>query len=175
MKTDVKKNFTCEILKNDNGMIVTYWPSDQPSIKKQVYLVEGIRVLAWRVEFGAISVPIGSRWMSNNYTTGFHWQLDLVGFSLFEFELQFEAVRTSSRQRTPVEQPSRIKKMCCYDQRSLGSICCSLFRLQLTSHTQLFRKPFATLSIMCERYIFLKNCVRSSLLLIMFPRVYVYV
>ena len=42
----------------------------------------------------------------------------------------------------------------------LGSICCSLFCLQLTSHTQPFR-------IKCERYIFLKKCVRSSLLLIL--------
>ena len=63
-----------------------------------------------------------------------------------EFELQFEAVRTSSRQRAcgpqwpPVEQPSRMRKKCCYSQRNLGSICCSLFRLQLTSHTQPFRE-----------------------------------
>ena len=49
----------------------------------------------------------------------------------------------------------------------MGSICCSLFSLQLTSHTQPFRNK-------CERYIFLKKCVRSSLLLILFPHVYVY-
>ena len=54
----------------------------------------------------------------------------------------------------PVEQPSRIRKKCCYRQRNLGSICWSLFSLQLTSHTQ----PFC---IKCERYIFLKNCVHS--------------
>ena len=36
--------------------------------------------------------------------------------------------------------------------------------------------PSATLSrIKCERYIFLKKCFRSSLLLIIFPHVYVYV
>ena len=29
----------------------------------------------------------------------------------------------------------------CYDQRNLGSVCCSLFRLQLTSHTQPFCNP----------------------------------
>ena len=72
----------------------------------------------------------------------------------------------------PVEQPSRMRNKYCYSQRNLGSICCSLFRHQLTSHTQ----PFATLSRMkCERYIFLKKYVRSSLLLIMFPHIYVYV
>ena len=43
--------------------------------------------------------------------------------------------------------------------RNLGSICCSLFSLQLASHTQPFR-------IKCERYIFLKNCVCSSLLFV---------
>ena len=75
-----------------------------------------------------------------------------VSWSQLEFELQFEAVRTSSRQRAcgsqwpPVEQPSRIRKKCCYSQRNLGSICCSLLRLQLTSHTQPFHNPFATLS-----------------------------
>ena len=61
-----------------------------------------------------------------------------------DFELQLEAVRTSSRQRDcgrqwpPVEQSSRMRKKCCYSQRNLGSICCSLFCLQLTSHTQPF-------------------------------------
>ena len=46
------------------------------------------------------------------------------------------------------------------------------------SNSPLTHNPFATLSqpfrIKCERYIFLKKCVRSSLLLIMFPHVYVY-
>ena len=39
------------------------------------------------------------------------------------------------------------------------------------SHTTLSQ---SLLRIKCERYIFLKKCVRSSLLLIMFPLVYVY-
>ena len=42
----------------------------------------------------------------------------------------------------PAEQPSRMRKKCCYSQRKFGSICYSLFRLQLTSHTQPFRNPF---------------------------------
>ncbi len=98
-----------------------------------------------RVEFGAIATPTGSRWMSNNYITGCQRRRELVGVSYLEFELQFEAVGTSSQQRAcgpqwpPVEQPSRMRKKCCYSQ---GSICCSLFRLQLTSHTQPFRNPF---------------------------------
>ena len=44
------------------------------------------------------------------------------------------------------------------------------------SNSPLIHNPFATLPrIKCERYIFLKKCVRSSLLLIMFPHIYVYV
>ena len=44
------------------------------------------------------------------------------------------------------------------------------------SNSPLTHNPFTTLSrIKCERYIFLKKCVRSSLLLIMFPHIYVYV
>ena len=46
------------------------------------------------------------------------------------------------------------------------------------SNSPLTHDPFATLSqpfrIKCERYIFLKKCVRSSLLLILFPHVYMY-
>ena len=49
-----------------------------------------------------------------------------------ENQLQTEGLRLSE---TPVEQPSRLRKKCCYCQRNLGSIFCSLFRLQLTSHT----------------------------------------
>ena len=89
-------------------------------------------------------------------------------------------VRASSRQRdralrTPFEQPIRMRKKCCYSQRNLGSICCRLS----SSPTYLSRitniNPFVTLSrINCEKCIFLKKCVRSSLLLIMFPHVYAY-
>ena len=46
------------------------------------------------------------------------------------------------------------------------------------SNSLLTHNSFVTLSqpfrIKCERYIFLKNCFRSSLLLILFPHVYVY-
>ena len=104
-----------------------------------------------------------------------------VSWSSRQNSSQFEAERTSSRQiawdlRTPVEQPSRMRKKCCYSQRNLGSICGSLSPspTHLSHITNV--NPFATLSrIKCERYIFLKKCVRSSLLLIIFSHVYVYV
>ena len=99
------------------------------------------------VEFGAIATPIESRCTSNNYITRCHRQFELVGVSLLEFELQFEAVRTQPSRGfglsgSLVEQPSRMRKKCGYIQRNLGSICCSLFSLQLTSHTQPFRTLF---------------------------------
>ena len=60
--------------------------------------------------------------------------------------------------RPSVEQPRRTGKKCCYSQKSgVGrQYVAVLFSLQLTSHTQPFQQS--------ERYIFMKNCVRSSLL-----------
>ena len=54
---------------------------------------------------------------------------------------QDAVVRASARQRawalrTPVEQPSRMRKKCCYSQRNLGSICGS------HNQHQLFPNPF---------------------------------
>ena len=74
-------------------------------------------------------------------------------------------VRASARQRvwalrTPVEQPSRMKKKCGYCKRNLGSICCSLFPSPTQLSFIININPFATPSrIKCERYIFLKKSV----------------
>ena len=75
-------------------------------------------------------------------------------------------VRTSRRQRawalsTPVEQPNRMRRKCCNGQRNLWSIRGSLS----PSPTHLSHipniNPFATLSrIKCEKYVFIKKCVR---------------
>ena len=125
-----------------------------------------------RVELGAFATPTGSRWVSNNYITRCHRHFELVGVSWISSCSLRQWEPAPSRGLGPsgpsFEQPSRMKKKCCYSQRNFGLICCSLFSLQLTSHTQPFR-------IKCERYIFLKKCVRSSLSLIMFPHVYEYV
>ena len=45
-----------------------------------------------------------------------------------------------------LSSPAEWETKCCYSQRNWGSICCSLFSLQVTSHTQPFRNSFATLS-----------------------------
>ena len=60
-----------------------------------------------------------------------------------------------------LSSPAEWEKKCCYSQRNWGSIYCSLFSLQLTSHDTTLSQPFW---IKCERYIFLKNCVRSFII-----------
>ena len=53
--------------------------------------------------------------------------------------------------------PAKMRKKCCYGQKNLGQYVAVCLRLQLTSHTRNI-----TLSrIKCERYIFIKKCVRS--------------
>ena len=127
---------------------VIYWPSTQPSIEKQVHPVEDITLTCGQVEFGADAMPTRSRWASNNYITWCHRQFKLVGvscsWSLSCSLRQWEPApsRGLGLSGPPVEQLSRMRKKCCKRQKNLGSICCSLFRPQLTSHTQPFRNPF---------------------------------
>ena len=88
-------------------------------------------------------------------------------------------MRTGSQLRagpsgSPVEQPAEWERGAAKDRGTWGQYVavCSV------SNSPLTHNPFATLSqpfrIRCERYIFLKKCVHSSLLLIMFQHVYVY-
>ena len=75
-----------------------------------------------------------------------------------------------------VEQPRRMRKKCCYSQKSWGSICCSLCSVSKSPLTHNpFRNPFVPFRIKCERYIFLKNCVSFVIIVLtMFSHVYVY-
>ena len=158
---------------------VTYWPSTQPSIKKQVHPVEDIGVSPWPVD-GLNSVelrtPTRSRWVSNNYITRCHRRLGLVGVSCSW------SSSCCSRQWDPasdrglgptgprLSSPAEWRRSAAVVRRTWGQYVavCSI------SNSPLTHNPFATLSrIKCEKYIFLKKCVRSSLLLIMFPHVYV--
>ena len=67
-----------------------------------------------------------------------------------------------------LSSPARMRKKCCYGQ-NLGSICSSLS----PSPTHLSHTRNITLSrIQCERYIFIKKCVRSFIeIVIMFDYV----
>ena len=91
-------------------------------------------------------------------------EVQLVGIRVLEIrcqrenQLQTEGLWPSG---PPVEQPRKTRKKCCYSQKSWGSICCSFVQSPThLSHITLSQP----LRIKCERYIFLKNCVRSSLL-----------
>ena len=150
-----------------------------------------ITLTCGRVEFGADATPTGSRWMSNNYIIRCHRRFGLVGVrgrqscshssSSIRSWGQDTVVRASARQRawalwTPVERPSRMSKKCYYNTEEIGiNMWQSVPSPTHLSHITNIN-PFATLSrIKCERYIFLKKCVRSSLLLTMFPCIVVYV
>ena len=145
------------LVNTDDWLSVTYWPSTELSIKKCTSVnnrciwskTSGYHLELWtgwiwcNCDAPRKQVDVKQLYNLVPQTVWVSWsQLQL------EFESLFEAVRTSSRQRAcspqwpPVEQPSRMRKKCCYSQRNLGSICCSLFHLQLTSHTQPFRNPF---------------------------------
>ena len=98
-----------------------------------------------------------------------------------QLQLKFEAVRTSSQQRpwalrSPGWAAQQNKKEVLLKTEELGGQYVAVYPV---SNSPLTHKPFATLSqtfrIKCERYIFLKNCVCASLLLILFLHVYVYV
>ena len=164
---------------------VTYWPSTEPSIKrctcvnkwkkaKQVNPVEDIGISPWPVdvvEFGADAYAHRKQVDVNqlyNQVPQTAWCSESVQSSWRQFQSQLEIRWPRSEnqllteglgpQWPTVEQPSRMRKKCCYGQKNLGQYVAVCPRLQLTSHTQ----PTSTLSrIKCERYIFIKKCVRS--------------
>ena len=116
-------------------------------------------------------MPTGSRWVSDNYITRCYRRLELVSSVPVAVGVswgQDAELRASGRQRAwalsdPwLSSPARMQKKCCYGQKNLGSICSSLSPSPThLSHTTNIN-PFATLSrIKCERYIFIKKCVRS--------------
>ena len=92
-----------------------------------------------RVELSTNVTLARSRWMSNYYIT-------LVTGSSDQLERwcwNENHVPAEAGHRSPVEQPRRTGKKCCYGQKSGGQYVAVLFSLQLTSHTII---PFVTLS-----------------------------
>ena len=68
--------------------------------------------------------------------------------------------------------PAKMRKKSCYGQKNLGQYVAVCSHLQLTSHSQ----PTSTLSRMkCERYIFIKKCVRSLKFVIIVDYVSAYI
>ena len=159
-------------------IIVTYWPSTQPSIEKQVHPVEDITLTCGQVEFSADTTPTRCRCTSNNYmnrvpqTLRVGWsQLVGVRVAVRASENQLPAVGLDP-QDPRLSNPTEWERSVAKDRGTWGQYVavCSF------SNSPLTHNPFATLSrIKCERYIFLKKSVRLSLLLTMFPCIAVYV
>ena len=127
--------------------MVINWLSTEPSIKRCTCVGRqrnsGNRCIRSRISeyhldlltwlnSGQIRKPKGSRWMSNNYITRCHRQLESVGvrFAVPVWDKIPEWEPAPDRGLGPsgpvVEQPSRMRKKCYYVQRNFGSICISL-------------------------------------------------
>ena len=113
--------------------------------------------------------PTGSRWVSNNYITRCHRQLELVAVRVpvavgdkmpaWESACRLRAWALSDPR---LSSSARMRKKCCYGQKNFGSICSSLSPSPTHLSHITNTNPFATLSrIKCERYIFIKTCVHS--------------
>ena len=111
-------------------------------------------------------MPTGSRWASNNYITRCHRRLEAVSSVPVAVGDRMPAEREPAPDRGLgpsathgwAAQPRSGRSAAMVARRTLGQYVAVCLRLQLTSHIQ----PTSTLSrIKCERYIFLKKCVRS--------------
>ena len=78
--------------------------------------------------------------------------------------LEWEHVPGGWAPRPPVEQPRRTGKKHCYGHESGGQYVAVLFGLQLPLTVKPLSNPFEPFQIKWERYIFLKELCRSSLL-----------
>ena len=154
---------------------VTYWPSTELSIEKQVHPVEDIWVSPWLVN-GLNSVLTGSRWVSNNYITGCHKRFQLVGVSCSS------SSSCSSRQWEPAPDRGlaalsdpRLSSPAEWERRAaiVRGTWDQYIAVCSVSNSPITHNPFATLSgIKCERYFFLKKSVRSSFLCWLCFRIY---
>ena len=120
---DPRPIVTDKVLLLNSGVcpnIVTYWPSTEPSIKKQLHPVEYHLDLWTWLNSVQMRTPTGSRWMSNNYITRCHRRLESVGVrgrqtvssgqfeavssSQLEFKLQFQSgIRCRSENQLQTE------------------------------------------------------------------------
>ena len=147
--------YTRVILKRFTWIIRLYWPSTELSIKR----CTSVNNRCIRSKTSGYHFDLWTGWIGCNcdahrkqvnvkqlynpvpQTVWISWSQLQV-----EFESQFEAVRTSSRQRawvlrTPVEQPSRKRKKCGYGKRKLGQYVAVCF-ISNSPLTQPFRNPF---------------------------------
>ena len=141
---------------------VTYWPSPEPSIKKQVNPDEEIGILPWPVdvvEFDAhahahmkhvdvkqwyIQVPyttwVSSRqrvWVAVEVRVWVSWSVQFQSQlgTRCQRENQLADRRLAAPSDPRLSRPGRMRKKCCYGQRrTLGQYVTVCCRRQLTSH-----------------------------------------
>ena len=118
--------------------------------------ISGDNLDCWRVELSANVTLARSRWVSNHYITPAK-EVQIIGEKMLEWE---PCPSRGWAPRPPVEQPRRTGKKCCYSQKSWGF---NMLQFCSVSSSPLTENTFRTLSNKV-RGIFLKNCVRSSLL-----------
>ena len=123
--------------------------------------------------------PTISRWKWNNYITRGHRQVQLVWSQSSWWYDVVERTITQQRATGPqdprLSSPAERERSAAKDKGTVGQYVavCSVSNSPLThNHFVTLSQPFR---IKCERYIFLKKCVRSSLLLILLPHASVYV
>ena len=128
---------------------VTYWPSTEPSIKRCTCVNKQKQVCVRQLYN---QVP-QTAWVSQ-----FQLELESVGDRMLaEWEPAPDRGLGPSVTHSWAAQPE-CKRSAAMVRRTWGQYVAVCPRLQLTSHTQ----PTSTLSrIKCERYIFIKKCVRS--------------
>ena len=164
MGRGVKKMSTCGILKNKNGMIVTYWPSTEPSIKRCT-CVNKRKYTGSRCALNNNITRAQTAWVS--------WRQD----ASVRISLQTEG-RKPSVTHGWATKPRWGRSAAMVARRTWGqysSLSLSPTHLSHTTETS----PFQEWSV--RDYIFIKKCVRSfvhwssSLCLIMFLHIFVYV
>ena len=123
---------------------VIYWPSNEPSIKRCTCVNK-------RKNSGSRCT------LKNNMTRCPAGLSQLVSRCQRESQRQTEGFGLSRTHG--VATPAKIRKNCCYGQKNLGQYSSLSLSPAYLSHT-----TNMTLSrIKCERYIFIKKCVRSLL------------
>ena len=131
------------------------------------------------VEFCANATITGSRWTTNNYITQCHREFELGWSGSWSSSCSSKQwdpapIRGLGPQDLRLSSPAELERSAPIVRGTGGQYVafCSV------SNSPLTHNPFSTLlqpfRIKCERYIFLKKFVRSSLLLILFPHVYYY-
>ena len=139
IRDNIQQNTKCrfwgEKYEKINHIIVTYWPSTQSSIKKQVHPVEDITLTGWiRCNCGAHKKHVVVKQFYNRVP-----QTAWVSWSWG----QFVGVRGSENH---IEKPSRMRKKCCYNTEELGVNMLQSVPSPTHLSNTTFSQPFATLS-----------------------------